>query len=187
MLVGKFRELFKNLSRLSKRERVILYGCIVVLAVLFLDRLIVQPVYSSLHSLNTEIADKKAGIVRALRILAQKSRIEAEAAKFASFRQVQAPEEEIVTSLQKEITDIGNASSLYIVDMKPSGIKEEKGKIKKYMVTVTAEGQMEQVMAFMYAIENSTTMLTIEKYQLAPKSKESSIAQSTMTISKAVL
>jgi Tfp pilus assembly protein PilO len=71
--------------------------------------------------------------------------------------------------------------------MKPSGLKEEKDNTKKYLVSLSCEGQMEQIMDFMYNVENSRKFLTIEKYQISPKTKESSVINCTMTISKIVI
>ena len=46
---------------------------------------------------------------------------------------------------------------------------------------------MEQLVDFMYNIENSDKLLMIEKYQISPKSKESSVAKCAMSISKIVI
>ena len=111
-------------------------------------------------------------------------RIEAEAKKYASFASKVEAEEEAMTAFLKEIEELANKSSLYVVDMKPQGVKEDKNKSIKYMITLSCEGQMEQVMNFMYNVENSSSLLTVERYQLGPKTRESSIAQSSMSISK---
>nr|MBP7217054.1 hypothetical protein [Candidatus Omnitrophota bacterium] len=92
--------------------------------------------------------------------------------------------EEVLTVFLKEIEELANRSSLYVVDMKPQGVKEEKDGTRRYFITLNCEGQMEQIMDFMYNVENSKSLFTIEKYQVGPKSRESSIAQSSLTISK---
>ena len=46
---------------------------------------------------------------------------------------------------------------------------------------------MEQLTGFMYDIESSSRFLIIEKYQIEPKSKDFSVAECSMTISKIVL
>jgi hypothetical protein len=70
--------------------------------------------------------------------------------------------------------------------MKPGAIKT-MGELKKYQVNLNCEAQMEQVVNFMYYIENSSKLLTIEKYQMNPKSKESSVVICNLSISKGVI
>ncbi|MBU2258472.1 MAG: hypothetical protein KJ926_05065, partial [Candidatus Omnitrophica bacterium] len=70
--------------------------------------------------------------------------------------------------------------------LKPSGIKD-MGPFKKYFITLSCEAQVEQLVGFFYGIENSDKLLSIDKYQLMPKSSESSVAKCSMTISKMTL
>ena len=183
----KLQKLGHFITRLSKRERGVFYGAVFVVLLLLLDRSIIYPVYSKIKSLNTQIKDAKIVIAKDMRILAQKERIEAEAKKYASFSSKEEAEEEAMTTFLKEIEALANKSSLYVVDMKPQGVKEEKDKSIRYMISLSCEGQMEQIMNFMYSIENSNSLLTVERYQVSPKTRESSIAQSSMTISKTAI
>lgn len=183
----KLQVLQKFLSRLSKREKNIVYFSALLLLLLILDRIIIYPIYSKIKSLNNEIKAKELSISKNLRIVTQKQRILHETIQYASFLSNPESEEEGMTSLLKVIANIANKNSLYIIDMKPAGLKEDKNNIKRYLVNLSCEGQMEQIMDFMYNLENSNELLAVEKYQLNPKSKESSIAQCSMTISKIVI
>jgi len=183
----KIQALYKFLSNLSKREKIIFYATTFFVLLAFLDRLIIYPIYSKIRSINNEVSEKESGIVQNLRILSQKDRIEYETKKYASFFNKSKSEEENMTSFFKEIENLANKSSLYVVDIKPAGAKEYKNKTQKLLVNLNCEGQMEQIMDFMYSIENSRGLLTIEKYQISPKSKESSIAQASISISKLVI
>jgi Tfp pilus assembly protein PilO len=183
----KAQTFYQFLSRLSKREKTVFYAaCFFVILTLF-DRLIVYPIYSKISSLNNEIKEKESAIVRDMRIFAQKDKILNEAKRYESFTAGPEAEEEAVTLILKEIENIASKSSLYIIEMKPAGIKEDKNKIKKFIVNLVCEGPMEQIMGFMYSIENFSMLLTIERYQISPKGKESSIVQCSMIISRAVI
>ena len=46
---------------------------------------------------------------------------------------------------------------------------------------------MDKMAGFFHTIESSTKLIKIEKYQIQPKSKQSSIARGTLTIYKTVL
>ncbi len=171
------------LSHLSKKERIMLYAAIFILSLVLLDRLIIHPIYSKIGSLDKEIREKESAIKKNIRIVSQKDRILTESAKYSSFLSASESEEEEMTSILKEIETMANKNSVYLFDMKP-GSPRKMGASKKYTVNLNCEAQMEQLTEFMYNIENSNKLLTIEKYEISPKSKESSIAKCSMSISK---
>jgi len=174
------------LSHLSKREKVILYAVISIVSLAVLDRLIIYPISFKIKSLEDEIKDKESRIKTDLHILSQKDRILADSSKYGSFLASSKSEEEETTSLLKEIEDMANKSAIYLVDMKPAGLKNI-GRAKKFMVGLNCEAQMEQLVDFMYNVENSNKLLTIEKYDISPKSRESSVAKCNIAISKIVM
>ena len=176
----------KFFTHLSKREKTVFYAALAIVFVMFLDRALIHPVSSKISALNKEIKERKILITQDLRVLAQKNRILSEVAQYTLFIGKAKTEEEQVTLILKEIENAATKSSAYLVDMKPSGQKT-LGSIKKYLVTVNCEAQMQQLIAFMYEIESSNKLLTVEKYQIAQKSKESGIAKCTMTIAKIVM
>jgi 23S rRNA A2030 N6-methylase RlmJ len=138
-----------------------------------------------MKSLDKEIREKELNIKKGLRILAQKDKVTSEIAKYASILSSLKSEQEDVTPILKEIEILANKTSVYLVDMKPAGLKSS-GTSKKYLINLECEAQMEQLTEFMYNIENSNKLLSIEKYQISPKSKESSVATCSMTIAKMI-
>lgn len=186
MKIFRIESLSAFLSRLSKREKIVFYCALCFILLMLLDRLVVFPVYSKMHTLNKEIKEKESDIKRDSHIVAQKDKILAESARFGSFFNGGESEEEEMTSVLKEIEILANKASVYLVDMKPGAIKT-MGEFKKYQVNLNCEAQMEQLVNFMYDIENSNKLLTIEKYQMNPKSKESSVVVCNLSISKVVI
>jgi len=182
----KFDALYLFISRLSRREKIILYITAVVLALLILMKLIVEPIYSNIKSLDREIVDRESQIKSDMKIVARKDRIRAETKTYTSYVTVPASEDEAMTALLKEIEGLANKSQVYVVDIKPGGVREADS-AKKYMVSITCEGKMEQITDFLYAIESSNKLFKVERYQISPKSAESTTAQVSMTISQAVV
>lgn len=182
----KIQALYTVLARLSRREKTVLYAAVTFVSLTMLDRLIISPVFAKMRSLTREIQEKEAGIKKNLHILAQKDRILAESAHYSSFLSSVESYEDQMTALLKEIEGYANKTSVYLIDMKPADIKDT-GSSKKYLINLNCEAQMEQLTGFMYNIENSSELLTIEKYQLSPKAKESSVAKCSMTISKIII
>ena len=179
----KPQALYTFLSHLSKREKVVVYATAFFISLMLLDRMIISPISGKINSLDKEIQAKESDVKKNLRILAQKNRILTESAKYSFFLAGSKSEEEEMTFILKEIENMANKSSVYLIDLKPGGVKTV-GSSKKYAVNLTCEAQMEQLTEFMYDIESSDKLLTIEKYQIGPKSKESSVARCTMSISK---
>lgn len=171
------------LSHLSKREKVVLYSAAFFVCLTLIDRLLVSPISGKLKSLDEQIKEKELAIASALRIVSQKEKISSASAHIDTFSTAAGSDEEEITSLLKEIEKMANKSSVYLIDLKPSGIKGGSFS-RKYLINLNCEAQMEQLVDFMYAIENSNRLLTIEKYQISPKSKESSVAKCGLSLSK---
>lgn len=182
----KVKAVYNFISHMSKREKIVFYATVFFVTLTLLDRLVINPISSKMQSLDKEIALRESEIKKSTHILAQKDRISVETAKYTPYTGSDKTEEEEVTSLLKEIESIADKSLVYLIDMKPAGVKEVSG-AKKYLVNLNCEAQMEQITVFMYAIESSSKLLVIEKYQIGPKSKDSSIGRCSIIISKLVI
>ncbi len=174
------------LSRLSGKEKSMFYAAAIIVSLMLTDRLVVNPIFSKINELSEEIKEKEAGIKKSLHMLAHKDRILAEAVRHRTFIQSLRSEEEEMTALLKEIEMLASRHSIYLIDMKP-GQLEEKGRMMKYSLNLNCEAQLEHLVAFMYDVEKSEKLLTIEKYKIGPKSRDSSVARCGMSISKVVI
>lgn len=186
MKMPGIQEIYARLSRLPKREKAILYSAASLVVLAMVDRLIIFPVASRIEFLNKEIQRKEEGIRRDLRILSVKDKIANESSKYSAFFKSAKSDDEENTSILKEVESLANKSSVYLIDIKPAGVKETES-VKKFIINLNCEAQMEQLVDFMYNIENSAQLLIIEKFQVSQKSSESSVARCTMTVSKMAL
>ncbi|MFH1753589.1 MAG: hypothetical protein ABH875_05345 [Candidatus Omnitrophota bacterium] len=171
------------LARLSKREKTALYLAAFIISITLLDRMVIYPIFSKMEELTAEIEEKETGIKRSIHILTHKDRILAASVKYKTLIKSSRSEEEEMTSLLKEIETLASEHSIYLVNMKPGEAEDTKA-AKKYILNLNCEAQLEQLIGFMYNIERSEELLTIEKYKLGPKSKDSSVARCNMSISK---
>ena len=173
-------------QKLSKREKLILCIVCMVLGLLAADRLIIGPVFQKLVMLDRQIRDEEALIKKSLHILLKKQQIAAESGQLVVFSVNSENPEQEMTTLLKEVENIAGQSSVSLLYVKP-GNASELGGVKKYFATTECEAQMAEIASFFHNIENSTKLLQIEKYSIQPKSKESSIAKCSVTISRTVL
>ena len=148
-----------------------------------LDRTVISPIFTQIEALNKETRQEEVAIKKNLRLLAQKDNILAQSSKFESYLNSSLSQDEEVTAMLKEIEDLANKNSVYLIDLKPGDIKQS-GATRKYMINLSLEAQMDQLAVFMYGVESSDRLFTIEKYQIEPKSRESSVARCTMVISR---
>jgi len=179
----KIKFLYDFLGNLSKREKKFFYAALFAISVIFIDRLIISPVIMRIDTLNKEIYQKQSAINKYLLILAQKEKIKQWTNKLSVFLDNLNKPSDDITSVLKEIEKLANKSAVYLVDMKPGGVHQQ-GAFKKYVVNLNCEAQMQQLVEFMYNIESSYHLLTIEKYEITPKSKESGVASCAMTVVK---
>jgi hypothetical protein len=182
----KLEALYAQFSKLSRRNKLLLYSAAIIVTLLLLEKLIVEPIYLNLKALDKEIAEKSKQIENDLMIISRKDRIQAETKTFVAFVTAPATEEEAATALLKEIEGLAGKSQVNLNDIKPAGVKADATS-KRYMVTLTCDGAMEQITAFLYAIESSDKLLKVERYQISPKSRDSIAAQASLTVSQAVL
>ena len=96
-------------------------------------------------------------------------------------------ENEEMVVLMREIENLANTSGISVTDIKFSGKNIQVKPLPKYMVNVSCEGSMESLINFMHNIENSKRLLSIEKYQISPKSSKSSDVQVSLVVSEAVI
>ena len=186
MKLPSLNQLQLYLARLSGREKTVFSAAILIVSLTALDRLVVFPIFSKMDELTAEIGEKESGIKKCLHILAHKDRILAAGIKYKTFIKSARSVEEEMTTFLKEIENLASQNSIYLVDMKPGGV-EEKAETKKYVPNLNCESQLEQLVEFMYSIERSDKLLTIERYKINPKSKESSVARTSISISKMVV
>ena len=177
--------LIAQITRLSKREKRILYASLAAVLLFGLDRLIIVPIHQRMVALSREITDKEASVRKNLRILSLKDRIIDETLKLAPLLNKIDFDEREVSGLLKEIENYANEAEVNLINIKPQGM-QDRDSWRIYQVALNCEAEMEQLVTFMYLIENANSMLLIERYQIVPKRRDSSTASVNMRINKIV-
>jgi len=171
------------ISRLSKREKIIFSTAILFVCFALLDRLVINPIVNKMKLYSEDIKKTEFEVIKNTKIIAQKSRIEAEEKKYAIYASKAKSDEEETAALLREIESLASRSSVYLVDLKPAGINKE-ALIKKFLVNVSCEGEMERLVAFMHLIESSHVIMQIAAFDIGPKSTKSKINRCELLINK---
>jgi len=186
MKLPQLDKLLAKVSKLSKREKLVLFGSILAVACALSDRLIVASLSRKIKEQDTRIAAREAEIRKNLKIVSQKKRITAQHDTYKPYLGTMSSENEEFTVFLKEMDTLARDSTIYVVDMKPTGTKES-GEAKKYLINLNIEADMASLIRFMYSVEDSKKLMTVEKYQISPKSKDSPTAKCSMLVSKLVI
>ncbi len=174
------------ISKLSKNEKIIFYLSIVLVAVAFLDRGIISPLVNKMEILKEEKKTVLDEMKKNLRIINQRQRIQDEERKYSSFALQARSEEEEIAALLKKLESLATKASVYLVNLKPANVQME-GLVKKFVINLSCEGEMEQLISFIYLVESSNMLLQIGAFNLSPKSKKSTVVKGEILIYKIVL
>ncbi|MBN2453430.1 MAG: type 4a pilus biogenesis protein PilO [Candidatus Omnitrophica bacterium] len=171
-------------NKLSGKERVGLAVAVIVIALVIVDRLIVSPIGGKIQRINQDIHFSEKKLSRDLRNINNRDMIEGEYKKYRNYvSKGAASDEENVANILAEIESLARSSSVSLVEIKPQSPKNYDF-YKEYIIDVTAEGGMEQIVTFMHNINNSNQLLRAVKIRLGLKDKESSNIKASVQVTK---
>ena len=170
-------------QRLSQREKIIFYFSAALVLIVAADQLVLSPILRSVRSLDQKVQDTEDNIKRSIRLLGQKERMMKEAEHYATYAAAPKSAEDETLVLLKQVQALASETSVNLLYSKPAGGEAKERNI--YRVNLECEGQMEQLINFFYAIENSKLLLRIEKYSLQPAAKGSSVVKCAAVVSMA--
>lgn len=179
----KFKQLF---SRLSKKERTLLYAAGVIIFFVSLDRLVYYPIVSRLHELDQEILLKENQLKKNLRNLAARETVLKTYSAYAAYALTAGSDEEKIAGLLSEIEGLARKSGLSLVNVRPKPVtKTDFG--KQYPVEVEVETEMAPLIKFIYGLHSSKHLLRVKTLRLMPKEGGTSTAKSYLLINGTVI
>lgn len=173
-------------SKMSKKEKIIFYVAIFFVVAAIFDRLILRIIFNKINSLEESIRAQELRIKKDFKIISQKDVISKQQEQYAQYSSQAKSQEEEISGALKEIEILAGKTQVNLSEIKPTELKAEK-LIKRYIVSLSCEGTMEQLINFMFQLEDSKALFSIENYSLASKDKEKGILKASMVISKTVV
>ncbi len=177
----------KFISGLTANEKKILtITSLFVLLALF-DRLLVGPSLGRMKELDENIAKEEDVIKQNMRFLGYKERIVKDAATFKDFytKDVRS-EEEVTADFLKKLELMGTQSAVELSKISPVAPEYQKDYVK-YFATMDCSGKLENITAFVYAINNSKELIKVEKMTLGSNARNAEVVQASLTISKMIV
>lgn len=176
-----------TLSKLSERERKILYVVVALLIVLFGYHGVWNPMREKLASMDDEIFAMQMKLRKAKIFIRQKPDVEEASKKFSNLEQMDAgTDEEEIARLLNLIEQTARKNGVSLSDVKPEPVKSDKI-TKRYTIELNAEANLESLMPFIYEIERSPQTLKIERTHINPKEDKSVIMRANIVVTRLVV
>lgn len=174
------------LTKLSAREKKILYLTLTVLLIAGGYHGVWRPLQAKIVSMDDEIFSMEMQLRKAKTYLRQKDQIIEEAAKYPNLSQLEGgTDEEETARILSLVEQAARKNGMSISDVKPNPIKSDKW-MKRFEVELNGESTLEQLTQFVYELEHSPQMLKVEEISSAPKEEKSPVLRSQMTVVRTV-
>jgi hypothetical protein len=177
------KELF---AKMSAREKAGIAVAAIVVLVVFVDRFIVNPMSARMHRLNREIKASENDLRLDTGLAGQKDAVSAEYGKYSAYVRKSGSDEEEQTKMLSEIEELERKSGVSPANMKSLAPKTVDF-WKKYEVELEVEGEMEQVVNFLYLLNSSPQLLRSEKVTLSPRDRDSTAVRAKLNVTKVVM
>ncbi len=179
----KLKEFF---SKLSKRERLILYSALLVVFIGALDRLFYRPMVNLFDELNQDIVLQENQLRKNMRYLAAREAIHNRYSAYAAYSVTNGADEEEVASLLNEVEGQARKAGLSLLNIKPKpGTTTEVG--KQYPVEVEVETQMNELIKFIHGLHSSKYILRVQKLRLVSKGRSKAEVKGYLLINRTVI
>jgi len=171
------------LDRFSKRERLFLVVTVTIIAVAIGYALILEPLSSKWRDFDRQIGQRILKLNKNLGILKREKSIKAEFAKYAEHTKSMGTDEEVIASLLKAIEQKAGQTQTRITNIRPRPVKDF-GFYKEFVFEVISESSLEELLRFVYELQNSKELLKVKKLTLTLKSSQTHLLRGVMDIIK---
>lgn len=175
------------ISKLAKRERILVFASVAMIFLAFMDRAILGPILQQIKILDASIEAKTQMLKRNNRILSFSDSILKEYARNDKY--LSSPdknEQEMIASDLHAIETLAAQNTVTISNIKAGDITESPLS-KELQINLDCEGTLAHTLQFMRALEDSNYLFRIKKYNLAPKSKTSELIKSNIEMIRIVI
>jgi len=154
---------------LTKRERFFVY--ITASAIIFAISYnrVIEPLMNKSINLNREISSKEIKLKKYKGFLGQGDQLQKIYKKYSLPEDNPADIRDTFLGTLKELEKLARTSGIAILDIRPDQKKRSKGKISESTIGLKTEGTLKSYLEFIYKMENTPSLLKINKLQLSSK------------------
>ena len=175
------------IKAITKRERIILFLTAGIMFFAICFNFLIEPVLNKNDQLNQEINMVRAKLKKYILLLAQKEYLEKRYGnKLPAGFNLSAQKEDSLVAALSELENLAKEAGVRIIDIRPEGALKGKAAYKEALIDLRAEGRIEDYLKFIYHLQNSLSLLKIEKIQLTAKPNSEAL-EGSFTISQVLL
>ncbi len=159
--------------KIGKREKnwLLAGGGGIVFVFVFIN-MVLKPLVDKVQQIQKKLKITEIEVKEALQVQARKDKILEEYNSYQGYlKQEDYSDQEIVGNFLKELEKIAQKSNISVISLSPSE-PTEKESYKVYNADLRAEGDIEEVLNFFSAIQESKLLIKIEKFSVSPKDEK---------------
>lgn len=160
---------------LNPREKKIFIITVGILIFSLFFRILIVPLWKHYDRLNDEITLTRSKLVRCLKLLSQKDKIQQRFNSFAAQSGIINSGADPLVAMLAELERLAAETNIKIIDVRPQGSYQAKGGFKELITDIRAEGSMEGLARFIYQVENSLALFRIKRLQINAKANSSNL------------
>jgi len=168
--------------QLKGKQKILVYTVISILVCLFIGRFIFFSLGTRLKQLKQQTKLAEANLKKGLEMQKQKGMISSDYDKYQVFLITEKMEQrQIIEELLKEVERIAKDSGASILNLSPQEAAEQgKG---RYNADLRIEANAEQILNFLYKIQESKLLIKVDKISVSLKDEQASTLKAEATIS----
>lgn len=168
---------------LTGRELKLFYLTLAVLIAWFGQRYFAGPAWTRWQGLEEEIHAKELKLEKSERLIKKGASFAKDYEGFESSFRMSGSKEEEMAKFLTEIESLAKSSAVRVTQIKP--LPERKsGLYEKFYAELELEGEMSGVSRYMLEVENSPSLLTIEKLSITAKQGGNGLLKCRAVVSK---
>lgn len=173
--------------KLNKKELNLLILCCIIVTTVLSYVIIIEPFLKRYKSIKGEIQARQVKLLKLKRTLLLKEPVELSYLEILPRLSQIGSDEEKYALFLKEVELTSRRNNIYITTLKPISVKKDNSKTKKYIIKVEAEGRLDSLAKFLYALPESGLLLSLEQLQISYLSQQEEMLKFQMNLGRMVI
>ena len=171
---------------MSRRERLLAASGVVAVCVVLMDQLVLGPWLRHTTKVGQEIHRLEEGIRTYHQLLTRAPQINAEVDLYKEFVRNEAEPEPDMAALLREVELLGGQSGVSLGEVKPLE-GSSNALYREYAVDVQYRASMEQAVHFLYLLQSSKLLFSIQKAAVEKSNDDPSVLQGSIRLTSKVI
>ena len=173
--------------KLNKKELNLLILCCIIITTVLSYVIIIEPFLKRYKSIRGEIQARQVKLLKLKRTLLLKEPVELSYLEILPRLSQAGSDEEKYALFLKEVELTSRRNNIYITTLKPISVKKDNNKTKEYIIKVEAEGRLDSLAKFLYALPESGLLLSLEQLQISYLSQQEEMLKFQMNLGRMVI